>query len=244
MAQENEILIVEEEEEEEATLSPSPPPPLPSSLTAEHNGEDDVAAKTKLKHLDFVRTAAIYFAVCLSTVYEVAKDNAGPLKLGVENIEDTVQTVLSPLYDKFHDVPFKLLFFLDRKVDNVFFDVEPYVPSLVKKASSQAITVATDVQRDGVVDTTKSIARSVRYKYEPVAEHYAVMVWRLLNRVPLFPEVAHLVIPTAFYWSEKYNDTVRYLGDREYYVAEYLPMIPIEKISDILEQDQCHRANY
>lgn len=125
------------------------------------------------------------------------------------------------------------------QVDDVFYDVETYVPSLVKQASSQALTVAAEVQRAGVLDTTKSIARSVLDKYEPVAEYYAATVWRLLNRVPLFPEVAQLVIPTAFYWSEKYNDAVRYVGDRDYYVAEYLPMIPIEKISDILEQDHC-----
>ncbi|CAF2093133.1 unnamed protein product [Brassica rapa subsp. narinosa] len=209
------------------------PPSSSSSLIVE---EDD---GTELKHLGFVRTAATYLAVCLSTLYELAKDNAGPLKLGVENIEATVETVLSPLYDKFSDVPFKLLLFVDRKVDDVFYDVETYVPSLVKQASSQALTVATEVQRAGVLDTTKSIARSVLDKYEPVAEYYAATVWRLLNRVPLFPEVAQLVIPTAFYWSEKYNDAVRYVGDRDYYVAEYLPMIPIEKISDILEQDHC-----
>lgn len=125
------------------------------------------------------------------------------------------------------------------KVDDVLYDVETYVPSLVKQASSQALTVATEVQRAGVLDTTKSIARSVCDKYEPVAEYYAATVWRLLNRVPLFPQVAQLVIPTAFYWSDKYNDAVRYVGDRDYYVAEYLPMIPIEKISDILEQDHC-----
>lgn len=124
-------------------------------------------------------------------------------------------------------------------MDDVLYDVETYVPSLVKQASSQALTVATEVQRSGVVDTTKSIAKNVREKYEPVAEYYAAKVWQLLNHVPLFPEVAQLVIPTAFYWSEKYNDAVRYVGDRDYYVAEYLPMIPIEKMSHILEQDQC-----
>ncbi|CAN6829918.1 unnamed protein product [Brassica oleracea] len=219
--------------EDEIVVEEEVPPSSSSSLIVE---EDD---GTELKHLGFVRTAATYLAVCLSTLYELAKDNAGPLKLGVENIEATVETVLSPLYDKFNDVPFKLLLFVDRKVDDVFYDVETYVPSLVKRASSQALTVAAEVQRAGVLDTTKSIARSVLDKYEPVAEYYAATVWRLLNRVPLFPEVAQLVIPTAFYWSEKYNDAVRYVGDRDYYVAEYLPMIPIEKISDILEQDHC-----
>ncbi|KAL1226286.1 REF/SRPP-like protein [Cardamine amara subsp. amara] len=232
-------IVVEEEQPQEVTPPPPPPPPFSYSPSLVVEDDDEM----KLKHLDFIQVAAVYFAACLSTLYEFAKDNAGPLKLGVEDIEASVQTVLSPLYDKFHDVPFKLLLFVDRKVDDVFFDVETYVPSLVKQASSQALTVATEVQRTGVVDTTKSIARSVCDKYEPVAEYYAATLWRLLNRVPLFPEVAQLVIPTAFYWSEKYNDVVRYVGDRDYYVAEYLPMIPIEKISDILEQDQC-QAGY
>ncbi|ESQ39427.1 hypothetical protein EUTSA_v10001614mg [Eutrema salsugineum] len=226
---ENEIEV--EEQSQEVTPSSS------SSLMV----EDD--AETKLKHLDFVQVAAIYLAVCLSRLYELAKDNAGPLKLGVDNIEATVQTVLAPLYDSFHDVPFKLLLFVDRKVDDVFFDVETYVPSLVKQASSQALTVATEVQRSGVLDTTKSIARNVRDKYEPVAEYYAAAVWRLLNRVPLFPEVAQLLIPTAFHWSDKYNDAVRYIGERDFWVAEYLPMIPVDKISYILCQDQCRRAD-
>ncbi|CAE6056228.1 unnamed protein product [Arabidopsis arenosa] len=227
-------IVVEEEQSQPHEVTPVPPSSSPSpSLVVEDDDE------MKLKHLEFIQVAAVYFAACFSTLYELAKDNAGPLQLGVENIEDSVRTVLAPLYDKFHDVPFKLLLFVDRKVDDVFFDVETYVPSLVKQASSQALTVATEVQRAGVVDTTKSIARSVRDKYEPVAEYYAATLWRLLNQVPLFPEVAHLVIPTAFHWSEKYNDAVRYVGDRAYFGAEYLPMIPIEKISDILEQDQC-----
>ncbi|CAL9237321.1 unnamed protein product [Arabidopsis halleri] len=232
MAEEDEIVVEEEQSHPQEVVTPVPQSSSPSLVL-----EDD--DEMNLKHLQFIKVAAAYFAVCFSTLYELAKDNAGPLQLGVENIEDSVRTVLAPLYDKFHDVPFKLLLFVDRKVDDVFFDVETYVPSLVKQASSQALTVATEVQRTGVVDTTKSIARSVRDKYEPVAEYYAATLWRLLNQVPLFPQVAHLVIPTAFYWSEKYNDAVRYVGDRDYFVAEYLPMIPIEKISDILEQDQC-----
>lgn len=96
--------------EDEIVVEEEVPPSSSSSLIVE---EDD---GTELKHLGFVRTAATYLAVCLSTLYELAKDNAGPLKLGVENIEATVETVLSPLYDKFNDVPFKLLLFVDRKV--------------------------------------------------------------------------------------------------------------------------------
>lgn len=100
---ENEIVVEEE-------VPPSSSSSSPLIIVEEDDGTEE------LKHLGFVRTAATYLVVCLSTIYELAKDNAGPLRLGVENIEATVETVLSPLYERFSDVPFKLLLFVDRKV--------------------------------------------------------------------------------------------------------------------------------
>lgn len=116
---ENEIVVEDDEQSQEVIIPSSWP-----SLMVEDNDEE-----AKLKHLDFVQSAAIYLAVCFSTVYEFAKDNAGPLKLGVENIEDSVRVVLSPLYDKFHDAPFKLLLLVDRKVKSYpfFFFIYIYI---------------------------------------------------------------------------------------------------------------------
>ena len=70
--------------------------------------------------------------------------------------------------------------------------------------------MASEVQRAGVVDAAKTITRTVytKYeptakelycKYEPVAEQYAVSAWRLLNRLPLFPQVAQIVVSTIAY---------------------------------------------
>lgn len=69
-----------------------------------------------LKYLEFVQVAAIYIIVCFSSLYEYAKENSGPLKPGVQTVEGTVKTVIGPVYEKFHDVPFELLKFVDRKV--------------------------------------------------------------------------------------------------------------------------------
>lgn len=74
-----------------------------------------------LKHLEFVQVAAIYIVVCFSTVYEYAKENSGPLKPGVQTVEDTVKTVIGPVYEKFHDVPFQFLKFVDGKVSDFSF---------------------------------------------------------------------------------------------------------------------------
>lgn len=69
-----------------------------------------------LKRLDFLEAAAIYLIVCFSCLYEYAKENSGPLKPGVETVEGTVKTVIGPVYEKFQDVPFELLRFVDHKV--------------------------------------------------------------------------------------------------------------------------------
>lgn len=54
--------------------------------------------------------------VCFSTLYEYGKANSGPLKPGVQAVEASVKTAIGPVYEKFHDVPFDLLKFIDLKV--------------------------------------------------------------------------------------------------------------------------------
>lgn len=126
-------------------------------------------------------------------------------------------------------------------------ELDKHVPSLVKQVSSQARAVAFEVQRAGVVDAAKNITNSVynRYeptakelywRYEPVAKQYAVSAWRSLNRLPIFPQVAEIAVPTAAYWSEKYNQAVRYAGENGYTVAAYMPLIPIERIAKVFDE--------
>ncbi|MBA0717936.1 hypothetical protein Golax_005708, partial [Gossypium laxum] len=190
----------------------------------------------KLKYLDFIQVVSIYVVVCVSSAYEYAKENSGPLKPGVQTVEETVKTVIGPVYDKFRDV------------DKSLSQLERHVPSMVKQASSQARTVASEVQRVGVVDVAKSITRDIytKYKltakamydkYEPVAEQYAVFAWRSLNHLPFFPQVAQVVLPTTAYWSEKYNQVVQHFGENGYVVAAYLPLIPINRIAKVFIDD-------
>lgn len=107
-----------------------------------------------------------------------------------------------------------------------------------------ARAVASEVQRAGVVDTASGVAKSVYSKcepaakelyakYEPKAEHCAVAAWRKLNQLPLFPQVAQVVVPTAAYYSEMYNQTVRGTAEKGYRVSSYLPLVPTEKIAKV-----------
>ncbi|CAN6468546.1 unnamed protein product [Victoria cruziana] len=209
----------------------------------------------RLKYLEFVKTAASKAVVCVSGLYESAKKNSGLLRPGVETVEGTVKTVVGPVYQSLHTIPLQLLRFVDRKVDEAISKVDRRVPPIVKEASSHvcwaaqkapdvARSMATDVRRDGVVGAASGVARNVYFKcepvgkelyskYEPVAEKYAVTTWRSLHRLPLFPQVAQIVVPSAAYWSERYNDIVRSSTNSGYAVSSYLPLIPTDKIAKV-----------
>lgn len=134
-------------------------------------------------------------------------------------------------------------------------ELDRRVPPIIKQASSQAFSaaqsapvvarsVASEVKRAGVVETASGIVKSVYIKceptakdlyskYEPKAEQCAVLAWRKLNELPLFPLVAQVVVPTAAYCSEMYNQTVISTAEKGYKVSSYLPLVPTERISEV-----------
>ncbi|XP_057776581.1 stress-related protein-like [Salvia miltiorrhiza] len=217
----------------------------------------------KLKYLDFVLVAAAHVVVCFSTLYEYAKENSGPLRPGVQTVEGTVRTVIGPVYEKFHNVPSDLLRFVDRKVDESVTELDHHVPVLLKQFTSRAWAaaqgLASEVQREGLADTASNMAKNacVEYgptakalyaDYEPVAEQYAVAVWRALNDLPLFAQVAHIMVPTAAHWAEKYNQSVADAAEKGYALSHYFPMIPVERIAKMFgaetEPDVSNNVGY
>lgn len=123
-------------------------------------------------------------------------------------------------------------------------ELERHMPSVVKEAPGLARSVADEVQRSGLVGTAAGLARAaiarceptakdLYTKYEPEVERRAVSAWRSLNRLPLFPQVAHVVVPTAAHLSERYNRTVSYSAEQGYTVATYLPLVPTERIARV-----------
>ncbi|KAJ6796124.1 stress-related protein-like isoform X1 [Iris pallida] len=213
----------------------------------------------RLKYLDFVQVAAVQALVCLSRLYDFSKENSGPLKPGVESVEGTVKAVIGPVYHKFRGVPFEVLKFVDCKVGESIGEMEHHVPSLVKEVSSQAYSAAQkapevarsisgEVQKAGVIGTASRLvqtaytkaepkAKELYGKYEPVAEQYAVSAWRSLNRLPVFPQVAQVLVPTAAYWLDKYNKAVTYSADKGYAVFANLPLVPTERIAKVFGEN-------
>ncbi|GMI65596.1 hypothetical protein HRI_000228900 [Hibiscus trionum] len=80
------------------------------------------------------------------------------------------------------------------------------------------------------------LAKSIFDIVKPKVEKYAVSVWRKLNRIPLFPQVAWLVILIASFFTEKYNETVVTGVEKGYKVASFLPLVPTEKIAKVFSE--------
>ncbi|KAE8684099.1 Stress-related protein [Hibiscus syriacus] len=210
----------------------------------------------RLKYLEFVQVAAIHAALSFTSLYLYAKERSGPLKPGVETVEGTVKNVVRPVYDKYRDVPVELLKFVDAKVDESVTKLDSRVPPVIRQMSTKAVSaaqkapaVASDVHRDGVVNTASEYAKSVYTKYEPTAkelyakyepkaEQCAVSTWRTLNKLPLFPRVASVVVPTAAYCTDKYNQTVVIGAEKGYKVVSYLPLVPTEKIAKVFGEQK------
>ncbi|KAJ8492096.1 hypothetical protein OPV22_013817 [Ensete ventricosum] len=201
-----------------------------------------------LKYLNFVRLAAMQALVCLAMLYQFAKANSGLLKPGVYVTEVTAKAVIGPVCKRFRDASFEFLKFLDRKTDESLTAVYRYVVALLKSASAQAYkatqkapdvarSLAGEVWRAGAMATASGVAKEVYVRCEPAAERYAIAAWRSLNRLPLFPQVALVLVHTAAYWAAKYNSEVGTAAERGYAVAEYLPTVPIERIANVFLED-------
>jgi len=219
--------------------------------------ETEQVQEPSLKYLGVFQVVLLRATVCLSSFYEYAKENSGHLKSGVDTVEQTVKTVVGPVYHKFDGKPFELLHFLDRKVDTTIGKVDEYVPPTVKQKTCEvcdmakqapdvARSVISEVQRSGITAIASETARSLysKYeptakdlytKYEPVAQECALFVYYKLLQLPLLPQLVHILIPTATYWTDKYNHTIVYLADRHYRLADFLPLVPVERIKKVLE---------
>lgn len=217
-----------------------------------------VQEEARLKYLGLLQLAVLRATVCLSSLYEYAKENAGPLKPGVDTVEQTVKAVVGPVYFKFDGKPLELLHFLDRKVDDTIGKVDEYVPPTVKQrtcdvydiakqAPSVARSVISEVQKSGIFESASETTRSLYSKYEPttkdlytkyesVAQKWALFAYHKLLQLPLLPQLVYILIPTATYWTDKYNHAVIYLANRHYRFADFLPLIPVERIRKALER--------
>ncbi|KNA22097.1 hypothetical protein SOVF_037150 [Spinacia oleracea] len=209
----------------------------------------------KLKHLDFVEATVENMVVFVTRVYELTKEHSGFLGPRVEAVEGFFKAIFGPIFDNFHHVPSHLLQFLDRKVDEFMYEIdwkqEP-LPELLKyvtkKSAQVARELAIEIQATGLLDATanaakeayltyKPVAKDMVIKYEPVAEEYAVRAWQLCKQVPILSQMSQIMVPTAAFWADRYNRVVELTSEGGLPIAQYLPLIPLERIAHVFSEE-------
>lgn len=197
-----------------------------------------------LKHLGFMRAAAIQILVSVSNLYNYAKQNSGSLKSAVEKVEGAVTTVVSPVINKFKDVPDSLLLFLDQKVGDVSSKFDKQAPPMAKKvvthvhvfiykATEKAQCFVKEVRTGGPKAGFKYAA--VGYKYVVVTS--SVKVWVKLNQYKPIHAVGEKALPVAAKLSGRYNDLVTDMSQMGYSVVGYLPLVPVDDIAKAYEKE-------
>ncbi|KAF8390646.1 hypothetical protein HHK36_025173 [Tetracentron sinense] len=198
----------------------------------------------ELKHLGFMKVAAINTLSCALNLYGYAKQNSGPLISGVLTVEDTVTTVMGPACEKFKDVPNNLLVFLDDKVDEATAEFDEHAPPLAKQVVSQSwcmVQKATEMTKVLVSEARSNgptgVVNNAATQYKQILSEQAVKAWLKLNQVPHVQAVAEMAVPTAAHWLDKYNQAVTGMMQKGYPVS-FLPLVPIDKIAEVFNQGE------
>ncbi|XP_041014258.1 REF/SRPP-like protein At1g67360 [Juglans microcarpa x Juglans regia] len=203
-----------------------------------------------LKHLGFVRMAAIHTLMCASNLYDYAKENSGTLRSTVGSVEGAVTTVVGPVYEKLKGVPDDLLVFLDKKVDEASHKFDEHAPpfakqvvskahSLIQKASQKAQKLVNVVQHGG----PRAAVHYVATEYKQFILSQSVKMWVALNRCPPFHTVADKAVPAAGQLTDKYNNVVKDMTQKGYPLFGYLPLVPVEDISKAFEQGDADKGD-
>ncbi|RYR64009.1 hypothetical protein Ahy_A03g010168 [Arachis hypogaea] len=227
-----------------------------------NQSEVERKSEKELKHLGFVRIAAIQAFVCVSNLYQYAKHNSGPLRSAVGAVEGTVSAVLGPVYNKFRDVPDDLLVFVDNKllcvnsdqdlfvlqlhkVDEASQKFEEHAPPLVKQVARQAKGLIEEVTQKAekvVSEAQSGGAKAAAHYVAEESKHIvltgSVKLWNGLNHYQLFHAVAEMAVPTAAHWLESYNHVVEDMTAKGYGVFQYLPLVPIDEIAKAFKQGE------
>ncbi|KAL2519714.1 REF/SRPP-like protein [Abeliophyllum distichum] len=200
-------------------------------------------SEMQVKHLRFVRIIAINAAVIVSNIYDYAKQNSGPLKSTVGTVENAVASVIGPVYEKFKGVPGALLIFLDKKLDEGTNKFEVCSPPWAKKVVSKTQSVvkkASQIAYDLAEETKVGGPGAALSRAGTMSKHFAMsqlaIVWYKVNHYPVLHGVTEIAVPTAAYWSEKYNKWVKYLTVKGYSVFGYLPLVPVEEMAKAYKQ--------
>ncbi|XP_047319003.1 REF/SRPP-like protein At1g67360 [Impatiens glandulifera] len=194
----------------------------------------------ELKHLQFVTVIALNAFLCASNLYDCAKRNSGSFKTRVNIVENTVISILRPVYDKFKGVPYSLLLTLDLKVDEVVKRIEECVPRSAKQGLSKAQSIAVKTSKEAKMIAKEVEAGGLSAAIQHAASLYRQLLviilvrsWYWTNKVTWCHVIAQMVLPCISQWTQTYNKTVYDLSScyRYYGFFKYVPLVPVDEIA-------------
>eukprot|EP00249_Psilotum_nudum_P011917 c23464_g1_i1 orf=334-912(-) len=180
----------------------------------------------------------------MSTIYEFAKDQAGPLKPGVENVEDTFKAVVAPVYKTIESNSTELLHFVDREIGEIFKAIcekvkfiNEQILSFGKMRPCQAcdlLSQGPQVARSVLLEAQNSRlyekAKSLYFKYEPLAEQWTFDILVKLMKLPFVPRIMQIVFPSILFGAGKFNLFANVLKEKHPPLGSHIPVMPLEKI--------------
>uniref|UniRef100_A0A7N0VJF5 REF/SRPP-like protein n=1 Tax=Kalanchoe fedtschenkoi TaxID=63787 RepID=A0A7N0VJF5_KALFE len=192
----------------------------------------------EMKHLGFVRIAAIQTVVLASRLYDYVKRNAGPLRSVVGSVEGATKSALGPVCDKFKSLPDQLLFIADQKVDEAMQQFDKHAPSLAKKvvhhvhdfldaAGEKGRKLLSEVETGGPVAGFQYAVSELKQ----TCISLIAITYVAADGFKPFHTVADMVAPAAAHWSEKYNKLVVSMSRKGHKIFSYFPQIPTDEIS-------------
>ncbi|XP_010415310.1 PREDICTED: REF/SRPP-like protein At1g67360 [Camelina sativa] len=201
-----------------------------------------------LKHLGFVRVAAIQILASVSNLYDYAKQNSGSLKSAVEKVEGAVTTVVTPVYHKLKDVPDSLLVFLDHKVGEASYKFDKHAPPMAKQAVTQAhvlIYKATEKAQSFVKEARtgglKAAFNFAATEYKCFVVTSSVKVWAKINQYKPIHAVGEKALPVAAHVSTRYNELVTDMTQMGYSLVGYLPLVPVDDFVKAYEKEDAEQ---
>ncbi|XP_077250345.1 rubber elongation factor protein (REF) [Tasmannia lanceolata] len=206
--------------------------------------------KRELKHLGFIKIAAINAFIFVINLYEYAKERSGPLRSGVSAVDSTITTIVGPVWEKFGALAEDLLVFVDNEVDKAGKKFEQQVPALLKNGITQtqsvvqrALQLAHELASKARTGSVSEVANTNEViKCKQIAERQLLKLWFALDQVTLFHMAAEMAVPTAARWLDKYNHLVTDMSQKGFPIFTYLPLIPLDRIAKKFKREEAAKG--
>ncbi|KAI5084615.1 hypothetical protein GOP47_0000784 [Adiantum capillus-veneris] len=202
---------------------------------------NQVSGECTLKYLGFFPAALSSVCVYLSAVYEAAKDQAGPLRPGVEDVEEVLKVVVRPVLRIAENQSAKLLDYVDKKVDEKLKMVEDHIPSFIKPIAFYAQkmigraepTKSLNVRSVGLESPASS--HGVAYSKEAYSEYWTYDNLEKFIAALHLRGVVSMLGPSAVCSAQLFNQFASSLREARIPFSSYVPDVPVQVLEHALK---------